>query len=483
MSLKLPEPIIISKKLAQELDELERKGETIVSFCGYSNIEALFYLYLIKKYKSNCVTKKTGRLAPSDTLLGMSINIKFKLTKEEESKMHEGFLNLAKTLIQCIKKGENTIIIPLDYYKGYQLTAGHSNVLIYRRRTSVIEHFEPHGGLYNGSEREQLNIENKIIFFIRIFNAELKKNNIPDVSYVEAISVCPYLKGLQTLEYNSLLKRDKTEPGGYCSVWSMFFAELCLKNPDKSSEEILENIYIYLTTKESSENYLRKVIRGYTGYLVESVNTYLKIFFKPTYTVTDIIGFSKNFKFSKVYKIRNAIRLLIDLESEILLNDDYDLEEDLKNVKKMYNKEIKGMTIEQQIEARHKDKVVQPLYYKKRILQNYEEYSNYGKISEAIVDSPLELMEDTVTDHPLLNKRQKTQTQKVKTAIEPAPVPKAKTRTRRLSPNTIQNREALKQSRKAMNDLVREEQEKRKFEKTLAKLAKELRMSKKEKEK
>jgi hypothetical protein len=468
MSLKLPEPITISKKLTQELDELERKGETIVSICGYSNIEALFYLYLIKKYKSKCVTKKIGKLEREDTLLGMSINIKFKLTKEEEAKMREEFVILAKTLTQCIKKGENTIIIPLNYYKGFQ-PIGHSNMLIYRRRTNVIEHFEPHGGLFKGDEKEQLNIENKINFFIRIFNVELKKNNIPDVSYVEATNVCPYLRGLQTLENSSLLKKSKGEPGGYCSIWSMFFAELCLKNPDKSSEEILENIYIYLTTKASAENYLKKVIRGYSGYVVESVNTYLKIFFKPTYTVADIIGFQKNFNFTKVYKMRNAIRLLIELESEILLDDNYDLEADLKSVKKVYNKAIKGMTIEEQIEARHKDKVVQPLYYKKRILQNYEEYSNNGKILEAIADSPLELMEDTMTDHPILNKRQKTQK-----AI--APMPKPKTRTRRLSPNTKEDKEHAKQSRKAINDLIRQKREEEKDkefqEKLLARLIK-----------
>ena len=57
-SLKLPEPIKVSKNLAHELDELEKKGETIVTICGYSNIESLFYLYLIKKYKSKCLTKK-----------------------------------------------------------------------------------------------------------------------------------------------------------------------------------------------------------------------------------------------------------------------------------------------------------------------------------------------------------------------------------------------------------------------------------------
>jgi hypothetical protein len=244
--------------------------------------------------------------------------------------------------------------------------------------------------------------------------------------------VCPYLSGLQSLEEKSLLKRSKDEPAGYCSIWSMFFAELCLKNPEKSSEQILEDIYNYLTTKKSAENYLRKVIRGYSGYVVESVNTYLKIFFKPTYTVRDVIEFSKNMIFSKIYKMRNAIRILVELESEVLLKDDYDLEADLKNVTKLYNKAIKGMTLEQQKEARHKDRAIQPLYYRKRILQNYEEYSNYGKISEPIEDSPLELMEETMTDQRVLLKRQPGNTQ----AIKESPVKKTKTRKKRLSPNT-----------------------------------------------
>lgn len=451
-SLKLPEPIKVSKKLAQELDELEKKGETIVTICGYSNIESLFYLYLIKKYKSKCVAKKTNLLDKQDTLLGMSINIKMKLTKEEEAEMREQFVNLAKTLTKCIKKDEETIIIPLNYYKGF-LPVGHSNVLIYRRRTNAIEHFEPHGGEFKASEKEQANIERKIDFFIRIFNAELKKDNIPAVTYVAATNVCPYLQGLQTLENNSLLKKSKGEPGGYCSIWSMFFAELCLKNPDKSSEEILEDIYNYLTTKENANNYLKKVIRGYSGYIVETVNIYLKIFFKPTYTVLDIIDFTKKHASSKKYTtLMEVIKILLDLEAEILLDDDYDLEAELSRVKKMYKRATKGMTVEQQRETRAKSWGIRFLYYQKRIFQNYEEYSNYGKISEPLTDSPLELMQDTMTNQSVLNKRQ-AKTQK---ALEPVPkqVTKAKTQRRRLSPNTIQERE-IKENEKLLAKIIK----------------------------
>jgi len=467
-SLKLPEPIIVSKKITTQLDELERKGETIVTICGYANFEAIFYLHLIKKYRSNCVTKRQGPLGRDDAMLGMYIDIKVKLTKDEEAIMREEFVNLAKTLTECIKKGEETIIIPLNYYKGRTRT-GHSNVLIYRRRTNVIEHFEPHGGSYRGNEKGQTNIEKKIDFFIRIFNAELKKANLNTVTYVEATTVCPYLRGLQALEENSILERGKNEPGGYCSIWSMFFAELCLKNPDKSSEEILENIYNYLTTKESANDYLRKIIRGYSGYIVESINTYLKIFFKPTYTVIDVIGFTKKLIRKKYDTFRDVIKMLINLESEILLNDDYDLEAELSRVKKLYKTATKGMTIEKQREERDNDEALRFLYYRKRILQNYEEYSNYGKISESIADSPLELIEDTMTDHYVLEKKQKAHTQK---GLEPLskPAPKAKTQRRRLSPNTKQERETAKQTRKAINDLIKKERQAKKDKEMLAKL-------------
>jgi hypothetical protein len=234
----------------------------------------------------------------------------------------------------------------------------------------------------------------------------------------------------------------------------MFFAELCLKNPDKSSEEILEDIYNYLTTKENANNYLKRVIRGYSGYIVETVNIYLKIFFKPTYTVLDIIDFTKKHASSKKYDtLMHVIRILLDLEAEILLDDDYDLEAELSRVKRMYKRSTKGMTVEQQRAVRAKSEGIRFLYYQKRILQNYEEYSNYGKISEPLADSPLELMKDTMTNQSVLTKRQ-AKTQKALEEPEPKQVTKAKTQRRRLSPNTIQEREKV-ESEKLLAKIIK----------------------------
>ena len=113
------------------------------------------------------------------------------------------------------------------------------------------------------------------------------------------------------------------------------------------------------------------------------------------------------------------------------------------------------MTVEQQRAVRAKSEGIRFLYYQKRILQNYEEYSNYGKISEPLADSPLELMKDTMTNMSVLQKKTKAKTQKSSSSSssssssEPAPEPapkqvtKAKTQRRRLSPNTIQEREKV----------------------------------------
>jgi hypothetical protein len=213
-----------------------------------------------------------------------------------------------------------------------------------------------------------------------------------------------------------------------------------------------------LTTKESAKNYLKKVIRGYSGYIVETVNVYLKIFFKPTYTVLDIIDFTRKQMTSKKYDtLMHVIRILLDLEAEILLDDDYDLEAELSRVKRMYKRSTKGMTVEQQRAVRAKSEGIRFLYYQKRILQNYEEYSNYGKISEPLADSPLELMKDTMTNMSVLDKR-RAKTQK---ALEPAPkalepeqVTKAKTQKRRLSPNTIQEKE-IKENEKMLAKIIK----------------------------
>ena len=254
--LILPEPLKVKPSIAKYLDKLENDGKTIWAFEGSDIIEHMFYLHLMNKYKSKCIPKGTKRS------IGLQIPLKVKYTKEEEKELHEQFDEIGKIIADCVKRGENMIVIPLTYIRGM---GAHYNMLVYKVENNEVEHFEPHGGEYRGNEKLQESSKKVMAYFVNILNIYLKRNGLHTAKYAEASEVCPYIRGLQDIEGISKLKKvGKLEPAGYCAAWGLFFAELNLKNPDLTSTEILDNIYNYLTTKESGPNYLRSVIRGYS---------------------------------------------------------------------------------------------------------------------------------------------------------------------------------------------------------------------------
>ena len=402
--MELPEPLKINKNILKQLDDLEKNGDTINAFIGELAVETIFQLYLIKKYKSKCVVEHKD-LKFGERPLGITINLKLKYTSAEENIMKEEFTKFSKKITECVEKGEKIIIIPLGYIRG---KGGHANILIYRRDSNVIEHFEPHGGEYIDNTKLQDSVKKIMLFFTSILNLEFKKKGIPSANYIEASQVCPYIKGLQTLEGASKLKKNAIEGGGYCAAWSMFFAEVCLKNPNMSSPEVLENIYNYLTTKASSHDYLRKVIRGYAGYFVETVNKYLEIFFKPKITIADIIDIRKKYllnnNINKLKTLEDAMTVLVNIESEALLDENFDFKKELKKTMKEYRNITKGMTKEQQSRNRALNKEMRFLYFRKRILQNYEEYNKHGKITEPLIDSPFEIKRETMINPDIIKK-------------------------------------------------------------------------------
>ena len=370
-SLNLPQPLKVKPSIAKYLDKLEEQGKTIWAFEGSEIIENLFYLNLINKYKSKCVPKGTRRP------IGIDISLKVKYTKEDENELNKQFNEIGKIIADCVKRGEKMILIPLAYHRG---TSGHFNLLIYKVENNEIEHFEPHGGEYLGNLKLQESSKKVMLYFVNILNKHLKKDGLHEVKYLEASQVCPYISGLQDIEGKSKLKKSKIEPRGYCAAWGLFFAELNLKNPNLKSSEILDNIYNYLTTKESGPNYLRSVIRGYAGYIYQNVDRYLEIFFKPRIRLIDFIGsdrYSKNRL--KMSVIQDVIDLLIELEMKIVSDPSFDYKKELKIIMKEYKRATQGKNKEEQRVMRNGNKDLRNLYYKKRILQNYEEYKRDGE--------------------------------------------------------------------------------------------------------
>ncbi len=395
--LILPEPLKVKPSIAKYLDKLEDDGKTIWAFEGSDIIEHMFYLHLMNKYKSKCIPKGTKRS------IGLQIPLKVKYTKEEEKELHEQFDEIGKIIADCVKRGENMIVIPLTYIRGM---GAHYNMLVYKVENNEVEHFEPHGGEYRGNEKLQESSKKVMAYFVNILNIYLKRNGLHTTKYAEASEVCPYIRGLQDIEGISKLKKvGKLEPAGYCAAWGLFFAELNLKNPDLTSTEILDNIYNYLTTKESGPNYLRSVIRGYSGYIYQNVDRYLEIFFKPRIRLFEIVGRENHIKnISKMKILIEVTKLLIELEMKIVSDPTFDYKKELKSVMKEYKKETLGKSKDEQREMRKNNKELKQLYYKKRILQNYEEYKRDGRISEAVFDSPEDIREEDIKDLTIIEK-------------------------------------------------------------------------------
>ena len=426
VELDLPEPLKVNKSISRELDKLEEKSGTILPFIAIQPIEMLFNLFLIKKYESNCLI--LGKRDFPMSKIGLFLPpAKLKLTKQEKEEMNIELSQISKQLIECIKKGANIIIIPVFFNSG---RSAHQNVLIYRKNLAQLEHFEPHGNAFLSNVRLQEAITNNLLLFTDILNLNLKSNGLQEVNFIEASQVCPYIEGLQNLESMSKLRKKK-DGGGYCAAWSMFFTELCLKNPEISSSEIMNNIYNYLTTKSSANDYLLKVIRGYVGYIFETVNIYLEIFFKPKITILEILDIFNNKGSSdvKFLKIKRALEILVKIEARALLDPDFNLKKELKEINQKYKEKMKHVPKEELKIAKHY--YFPEIYYKKRILENYEEYNKHGKITEPIFESPDEIIREGIVNPDITKKIQVQIKERVKSVKVKKSSPKTKTKTKR----------------------------------------------------
>ena len=322
--IKLPEPIRV-KNIHQKLDIFAENND-IKGWNGNEIVDTFFYLYLFNKYKQNCFIRY-NKLEKNKAhyFLGLKLQIKEKkdTTIEETNIFEKHMLEIAKQLSNCIKRQElPNIILPL--YLEFSC-GGHANLLIYRQKNNVIEHFEPHGSHIRMPAKNRQSINKKLDEFISILNTELPQES--QVQLVGANDVCPMFDGFQALEEKSTIPKLEIQGRGYCAAWSMFFTELSLKNPNYSSNELINIIYDKLNKlpKKDRNNYLRKVIVGYVNLINDKIDKYFSIVFgrhiSPT-SIKQIIKEGRDINFmtnmSAILDIENAF-----LNDPTQTKDDY----------------------------------------------------------------------------------------------------------------------------------------------------------------
>jgi len=326
--IKFPEEYTLeeaNKKITKKINRLSKKGlEKISEFIGTSSIEAMFYLYLLKKYKSPCflIEATSGDFWE---ILGINLKIREFYSVEESEFINSYLERLAVKLVHCIKNDVNIIIIPLGLTLYYPdgTDDGHANVLIYRKKFNHIEHFEPHGKI-GSFDNEKLNssIDLFLKLFVEYVNIELFKNksqveDLKPIELIEANQVCPYIHGFQTYEEgSSIITNLEIEGGGYCAAWSMFFTELCLKNPSMTSSQIITGIFNTALVKSKPADYFKHIIRGYTTFINEKISTYFSFLLDKQIDIADI----KKMDATEETKLKDKLKIIINIEMELTFN-------------------------------------------------------------------------------------------------------------------------------------------------------------------
>ena len=327
VKLEFPEEYTLEKsnqQISKKMNFLKQKGlEKITDFEGYTFTEAMFYLYLLKKYKSPCfLTETSGQFWE---ILGLNLNIREIYPAEESAQINSYLQRLAKKLVNCINNDVNIIIIPLSQVLYYPngIIGGHSNVLIYRKKFNHIEHFEPYGKMTELISYKKLNnsIELLLNLFVEYVNVELfnhtTEKDLKPIELIDANRVCPYFKGFQMLEEESnIFKNLEVEPRGYCSAWSMFFTELCLKNPEMTSSQIITSVFATSLDKLTTRDYFRHIIKGYATFINEKMATYF------TFLLDTKIDMAKIKKMSVQEKaeLKDKMKIIINIEMSLTLN-------------------------------------------------------------------------------------------------------------------------------------------------------------------
>jgi hypothetical protein len=318
-NIVLPAEYKLEKKVKDRLDKFANKmnKSKIMKWIAHRYVVELFYIYLLNKYKSRCFIRSKTR---GVDYYGLVLYLFDKDINIQNAVIDD----VAKQLANCIKRGIETIIIPLLLDMD---TSTHANVLIYRKNNNTIEHFEPHGshlqlddGLYNSILAIRINS------FMDNLNARLENKLV----FEPASKTCPSKSGFQSIESqikNTILDNGELEARGYCAAWSMFFTELALQNPKFTSQEL---VTLILKSSQLKPAYMKKIIRGYVLNISEKLETYFTVFFGPDTNLEYMYKVSDG-KEEKIVEIQNYIKHFIEIEM-LLLNDHFDKETYKRNL-------------------------------------------------------------------------------------------------------------------------------------------------------
>lgn len=246
--------IIINTKKQQFCDII---GSTLDVFVGN--------LYLLQHYNhlsssSNLLTMPfvfSKNIKTNDDVMheynknGMAINVDYEFFNFQIFWIDNNIVfpsQFRDSISKCIKTESQFIVIPLLINKN---GIGHYNSIIIDNNTKTIERFEPNG--YCVSEEYNYNGE----LLDNIIKNELLTQFV-DYKYIKPCDYLPF-HGFQ--QFDNLYRDDVIgDPHGFCLIWTIYYIELRIMNPNRKLSKIINSLLRIIKTLDIS---FKSVIRNY----------------------------------------------------------------------------------------------------------------------------------------------------------------------------------------------------------------------------
>lgn len=221
-------------------------------FSGNIKNELLSMIYILRKYKNTC-----GYIPQYDKTTKLSHAVHSIVWNCERE-----LLLFPPSYFEQLKSCKSRFFYCICTLLTCDGMDQHANCVVYDSVNKSLERFDPQGITNIKYKTEALDV-----FFFKTMKAY-------KIKYINQELVCPKF-GLQYEQYKQCSSGESkvlsTDPGGFCSAWTIFYIDSKLKNPNIDSKMLVERLIHDL--KENLFD-MTSYIRNYSAYII-SVEKYL----------------------------------------------------------------------------------------------------------------------------------------------------------------------------------------------------------------
>jgi hypothetical protein len=152
-------------------------------------------------------------------------------------------------------------LVFLIFLRPKEGQVGHVNCMIYDKMNEELERFEPNGDSYDDDLNNGEDLDDAI----------LEIDRFGDLTYHPPASYCP--RGFHSRDGHE--GPNVVSFGGNCVIWSLWYIDVRLSNPDLPSDVLTKFTYDYIASRGSFKHF----VNGYRAYLQKHItsNTYSSV--------------------------------------------------------------------------------------------------------------------------------------------------------------------------------------------------------------